>query len=101
VLLLDEPDTGLDPASAEMLQQLIRSLGAAERAILLTTHNLDRALTWADWVCVLQNGKIVHQQPTAALDTAMLQEMVGASRTIAQPTVADAAAGQRAQAALL
>ena len=78
VLLLDEPDTGLDPASAEMLQQLIRSLGAADRAILLTTHNLDRALAWADWVCVLQNGTIVHQRPTTALDTATLQAMVGA-----------------------
>lgn len=78
VLLLDEPDTGLDPASAEMLQQLIRGLGAADRAILLTTHNLDRALAWADWVCVLVDGKIDHQQPTAALDTATLQRMVGA-----------------------
>ncbi len=80
VLLLDEPDTGLDPASAEMLQQLIRSLGAADRSILLTTHNLDRALAWADWVCVLASGTIVHQESTAALDTATLQRMVGAGR---------------------
>lgn len=94
VLLLDEPDTGLDPASAEMLHQLIRSLGASDRAILLTTHNLDRALAWADWVCVLANGTIVHQEPTAALDTAMLQAMVGASgaRRISSPApVADVA----------
>ena len=34
------PDTGLDPASAETLARLIRSLGASNRAILLTTHNL-------------------------------------------------------------
>ena len=44
VLLLDEPDTGLDPVSAETLASLIRSMGAANRAILLTTHNLERAL---------------------------------------------------------
>jgi heme exporter protein A len=34
VLLLDEPDTGLDPASAETLARLIRELGASNRAIL-------------------------------------------------------------------
>ncbi len=76
VLLLDEPDTGLDPASAEMLHQLIRSLGAADRAILLTTHNLDRALQWADSVCVLADGRIVEQHASGALDSATLQRLV-------------------------
>ncbi len=97
VLLLDEPDTGLDPASAEMLHQLIRSLGAADRAILVTTHNLDRALAWADWICVLANGTIVEQQPAAGLDTVALQSMVGAGRH--GPSVA--VAPQPAQAAAL
>jgi heme exporter protein A len=76
VLLLDEPDTGLDPASAELLHQLIRSLGAADRAILLTTHNLERALQWADSVSVLADGTIVEQHATTALDVAALQSMV-------------------------
>jgi heme exporter protein A len=76
VLLLDEPDTGLDPASAEMLQTLIRSLGAGDRAILLTTHNLERALTWADSVCVLSGGTISGQQPAASLDVAALQQQL-------------------------
>ncbi len=78
VLLLDEPDTGLDPASAEMLQHLLRSLGAADRAILLTTHNLERALAWADWICVLADGKIILQEPAVELDSARLQALVGA-----------------------
>ena len=54
VLLLDEPDTGLDPTSAETLASLLRSLGAANRAILFTTHNLERALAWADSVSCWQ-----------------------------------------------
>lgn len=67
VLLLDEPDTGLDQASAEMLRGLIRQLGGANRAILLTTHNLDRAVEWADRIALLAEGRIVYQAETARL----------------------------------
>lgn len=67
VLLLDEPDTGLDQESAEMLHALIRKLGVGERAILLTTHNLERALAWADRICLLGDGRIVYSEETANL----------------------------------
>jgi heme exporter protein A len=67
VLLLDEPDTGLDPASAETLAHLIRTLGASSRAILLTTHNLERAVLWADSITLLAEGKIAQSAPAARL----------------------------------
>lgn len=67
VLLLDEPDTGLDQESAEMLHGLIRKLGAGQRAILLTTHNLERALAWADRIALLVDGRIVYGEATANL----------------------------------
>ena len=76
VLLLDEPDTGLDQASAEMLSRLIRELGAANRAILLTTHNLERALLWADSVRLLADGKIVLNEQTARLDDVGLRKVM-------------------------
>ncbi len=75
VLLLDEPDTGLDQTSSQMLHTLITRLGAANRAILLTTHNLDRALEWADVVSLLVDGKIVHQAPTATLNGASIRQL--------------------------
>lgn len=75
VLLLDEPDTGLDQASADMLHNLIRQLGAANRAILLSTHNLDRAVEWADSVSLLVGGKIVHQEATAQMSGAQLRRL--------------------------
>lgn len=79
VLLLDEPDTGLDPASAAALQQLLRSLGNAARAILLTTHNVQRALGWADSVSVLANGRMADAVPAATLDVAQVENaLVGA-----------------------
>lgn len=76
VLLLDEPDTGLDPMSAEMLARLIRTFGAANRAILLTTHNLERARTWADSVSMLENGKIQFCEPASSLSEADLRRLV-------------------------
>ncbi len=67
ILLLDEPDTGLDQDSAETLHNLIRSLGAAKRAILLSTHNLDRALAWGDSVCFLVDGTIAFREDSTQL----------------------------------
>jgi heme exporter protein A len=75
VLLLDEPDTGLDQASADMLHELIRSLGAGNRAILLSTHNLDRAVEWADSVSLLVGGKIAYQDATAHLSGVQLRQV--------------------------
>ena len=75
VLLLDEPDTGLDQSSAQMLHDLIRTLGAENRAILLSTHNLDRAVEWADSVSLLVGGKIVYQEATADLSGAQLRQL--------------------------
>lgn len=75
VLLLDEPDTGLDQTSSQMLHELIRRLGASNRAILLSTHNLDRALEWADSVCLLSEGKINYQTATTTLDGASLRQL--------------------------
>jgi heme exporter protein A len=76
VLLLDEPDTGLDQGSAAMLSRLIRELGAANRAILLTTHNLERALLWADSVRLLSDGKIVLCEQTVNLTDASLRKVM-------------------------
>ncbi len=72
VLLLDEPDTGLDPQAAEMLHGLLAALsrgageqggrGAGEqggRTIVTVTHSLERGLAIADRVIILANGRIV------------------------------------------
>ncbi len=67
VLLLDEPDTGLDQASAAVLDELVQGLRASRRAILLTTHNLARAAAWADAVCVLRGGRVAARASTRGL----------------------------------
>ncbi len=58
VLLLDEPDTGLDQESVAVLTDLIAQLRQGGRAVLVTTHNWERAERWADRVYHLVDGTI-------------------------------------------
>lgn len=58
VLLLDEPDTGLDQESVAVLSDLIAQLRDGGRAVLVTTHNWDRAERWSDQVYHLVDGSI-------------------------------------------
>ena len=68
VLLLDEPDTGLDQVSARNLASLVSTLRRSRRAVLLTTHHLERAVDWADRLAFLADGEVVEEVPTASLD---------------------------------
>ena len=60
ILLLDEPDTGLDQHATDMLAELLRAVDAGQRTILMTTHNLERALALGNRVVILARGKIVY-----------------------------------------
>ena len=59
LLFLDEPTTGFDPAARRAAWEMIRSLRALGKTILLTTHYLDEAEQLADRVAVLREGLIV------------------------------------------
>ncbi len=59
VIFLDEPTTGLDPASRLMLWDIIRMLVDAEVTILLTTQYLEEADLLADKIAVLHDGRII------------------------------------------
>jgi ATP-binding cassette subfamily C protein CydD len=61
VWLLDEPTAHLDRDGARDLQALIRSL-AASRTVLMAVHRLSAACT-ADWVVVLDGGRVLEQGP--------------------------------------
>lgn len=59
VLFLDEPTTAMDPQSARMVRDAIGALRAADRTILLTTHNLPEAEYLADRIVIIRQGEIV------------------------------------------
>jgi heme exporter protein A len=62
VLLLDEPDTGLDVAAFALVEQLTTQ---NQRTVILTTHNLATGLRLGTRVGVLSGGRLVHQQASA------------------------------------
>jgi heme exporter protein A len=68
VLLLDEPYTGLDPDAAQVLTDLLGELAEEGATVLLTTHNLERALTAGRRVVVLSRGRLVYDQPWTAIE---------------------------------
>lgn len=75
ILLLDEPDTGLDPQAAEMMTGLLREIGGSERTIIMTTHHLERGLELADRVMMLVAGEIVFDQPASDISYSHLRPL--------------------------
>jgi ABC-2 type transport system ATP-binding protein len=67
VIFLDEPTTGLDPRSRRTMWQIIRELVAGGVTIFLTTQYLDEADQLADYVAVLDHGRIVAEGTPAEL----------------------------------
>jgi cobalt/nickel transport system ATP-binding protein len=67
VLLLDEPTAGLDPAAvAETLAALAR-LQEHGSTVVMSTHDVDLALRWADEVAVVVDRTVVQGPPRAVL----------------------------------
>lgn len=58
ILILDEPTAGLDPASRREFMSLFKDLHASGMTLVLVTHLMDDVADYADWVYVLQNGKL-------------------------------------------
>ena len=58
LLLLDEPESGLDRQSVEALADLLKEWTQSGRSVVMTTHNVDLGLAWGSRVAVLANGKL-------------------------------------------
>lgn len=58
VLLLDEPESGLDAASVATLGELLAEWAASGRAALLTTHSVEVGLAWAHRALTLEGGRV-------------------------------------------
>ncbi|NQK94115.1 energy-coupling factor transporter ATPase [Streptococcus suis] len=59
VLVLDEPTAGLDPAGRQELMDIFRQLHANGMTIVLVTHLMDDVVNYADWVYVMEKGKLI------------------------------------------
>ncbi|OGO01633.1 MAG: heme ABC exporter, ATP-binding protein CcmA [Chloroflexi bacterium RBG_13_52_14] len=74
VILLDEPETGLDRYASSMLKEILQSLNAEGRTVVMTTHNLETGLEMGNEVAILAGGRVVYQEPKRLLSLANLQE---------------------------
>jgi len=99
LLILDEPVNGLDPAGILEFRNLIRSLVAEGRTVLLSSHLLDEVEKTCDVAAIVDNGHVVAQGTIAALvggqareiDIVAAPNVRAAGLLAAVPTVARAA----------
>lgn len=102
LLVLDEPEAGLDPQSRVRVRDYVRSL-ARRKTVLLTTHDMDEADRLADRVAVIDRGELLVCDTPDALkrrsagEGDLLEIRLAGGESEAAAAVADLA-GVRAQA---
>jgi heme ABC exporter ATP-binding subunit CcmA len=68
LLLLDEPDTGLDEEGHQLIEDVLAEHSAQGGTVLFTTHQLERALKLGDSLVMLGKGRVVFQAKTVGLE---------------------------------
>jgi ABC-type Mn2+/Zn2+ transport system ATPase subunit len=76
VLLLDEPFSGVDQTSAELLERLLADLAAEGRGLLVATHDLEQARRF-DRVLCLNRRQIAFGPPEETLTRPVLEATYG------------------------
>jgi ABC-2 type transport system ATP-binding protein len=66
IVILDEPEAGLDPQSRVMVREYVARL-ARHKTVILTTHNMDEADRLADRIAIIDHGKILITDTTENL----------------------------------
>jgi ABC-2 type transport system ATP-binding protein len=61
VLFLDEPTTGLDPQARHNFWELVQSIKARRKTIILTTHYMEEAELLCDEIVIMDRGRIIAQ----------------------------------------
>jgi cobalt/nickel transport system ATP-binding protein len=64
LLLMDEPTAYLDPAQTRTLFHSLEQIHAAGTTVVIATHDLEFVYAWADWILVMDRGRIVLEGET-------------------------------------
>ncbi|HEV7716843.1 MAG TPA: ABC transporter ATP-binding protein [Steroidobacteraceae bacterium] len=67
LLFLDEPTTGLDPQARRNFWELVQSIKARKKTIILTTHYMEEAELLCDEIAIMDRGRIIAQGPPPRL----------------------------------
>lgn len=77
-LLLDEPTTYLDTHYQIEIMELVRQLHQSGKTVLMVAHDLPQAFTYADTVCIMQEGRLIAAAaPQALCGSELLREVFG------------------------
>jgi len=90
VLVLDEPTTGLDGPQQERMMGLLRELNARGHTILIITHSMWAAASYAHRVVVMDSGKVIGDAPT--------REVFANAEVLAQAALRPTATAELSQA---
>ena len=89
VLILDEPQNGLDPQGIIELRDLVRNLADEGRTVVVSSHQLGEIARMSDDIGVLATGRLVYEGPLAdfadadderAMEAAFLAAVTGSGR---------------------
>jgi ABC-2 type transport system ATP-binding protein len=75
LIVMDEPTSGLDPKGAAEFLDLVKSLKAENRALLMSTHDIFRAKLIADRVGIMRRGLLIEELDRKRLETEDLEKM--------------------------
>jgi phosphonate transport system ATP-binding protein len=76
ILLCDEPIASLDPASAQVVMELIRDVCRQRNiACIVNLHQVDAAIKYADRIIGMYQGEIVYDGPTSRLTESMIEKI--------------------------
>src|SRR5690625_2651534 len=67
IVILDEPMAFLDPVGQDDVAGLLQGLNYMGKTILLSTHDVNFAASWADMVVLIQNGEVLASGDTSIL----------------------------------
>src|SRR3712207_4125077 len=67
VLILDEPANGLDPEGIRWMRDLLKTLAAEGRTVLVSSHLLSEMQLLADDVVIVAAGRLIQQGPVDAV----------------------------------
>lgn len=74
IVLMDEPETGLDAGGLERIKKTLLVNSVHERTLVITTHNIEFGMDWANDVAVLADGQISHKVTRRGLDRTLFRD---------------------------
>jgi ABC-type multidrug transport system ATPase subunit len=86
ILILDEPEAGLDPQSRILVRDFIKASGK-EKTIIITTHNMDEADRLADRIAIIDYGKLLLDTGSLPVNGAVLYFRLFPDYRIVETTV--------------